>query len=407
MASGKLTREKIEAFKGRAKPYRKSDGGGLYIQVQPNGSKLWRLAYRFGDPPKQKTLSFGAYDAKTNGLLEARNRATAAKLLLKEGRDPGRQTLTVSGDDPFRTVALDWLKHKGATWSADYASTVEKRLESYVFPDIGHLRMGSVKRSDIMGVLRKLEDRGTIETAHRVKQYIGSVFRHCDADSIFDPTPSLKGKLKPSPKVRHHKRLRENEIGKFLAKLDDSACEPTTRLAILFTIFTAARTQEIIGARWDELENTRYPQSALWRLSPERMKKDREHLIPLNVQALAIIAQLQKISGKSEFLFPSAESRTGHMSNNTMLFHCYAMGYRNKTTMHGWRGAFSTIANESGRWEKDWIEVQLSHAEEDKTRAAYNSALYLPKRRELMAWWGDRLDAMRLRAKQDERYFGD
>lgn len=412
MVSKPLTQARIDALKAKAKPYKVFDGGGLHLLVTPNGSKLWRLAYRVSEKQKdgssntkQKTLALGIYNRERNGLTEARAASAAAKLTLKAGRDPARVTPVMDGRATFKAVALDWHAHNKHTWTPKYAAIVLTRLETFAFPAIGGLPLADVRRSDVGAVIKAIEDRGILDTAHRVKQYIGAVFRHSDDDDVRDPTPMLKGKLKKRNPVQHHKSLKAREVGPFLLKLDESECEPETRLAIMLTILTAARTMEVIGARWEEFERLTGPKRALWRIPKERMKKRREHLIPLSNQALAVLETLRPITGRSEYLFPSRLG-SGHMSNNTMLFHCYALGYRNKTTMHGWRGTFSTIANESGLWAPDIIEMQLAHAEGDAVRAAYNSAEHLPKRRELMVWWGEQIEKARLRADLDERVLG-
>lgn len=403
MASTPLTQGDIEAFQPSARPYKVSDGGGLHLVVTPSGSKLWRLAYRFGG--KQRTLALGVYDRNSNGLIEARAKREAAKLTLKAGMDPGGGPMVTDGQATFEQVARAWHAHNAHRWTDKYAAIVMKRLEDYVFPMIGRRALSAVKRSDVLAVLREVEGRGILDTAHRVKQYIGGVFRFSDDDSVTDPTPMLKGRLKTPPRVQHHKSLKAHEIGPFLTKLDADTAEPETRLAILLTILTAARTAELIGARWEEFEELKYPRRALWRVPAERMKRRREHLIPLSRQTLAVLADLHKLTGRGDYLFPG-RSGVGTISNNTMIFRLYALGYRNKSTMHGFRGSFSTIANESGLWAPDVIEMQLAHAEGDAVRAAYNSAEHLPKRRELMQWWGDQIDAMRKRERAETRIRG-
>ncbi|MCL4713733.1 MAG: tyrosine-type recombinase/integrase [Hyphomonadaceae bacterium] len=391
-----LNQTKLDALKPRAKPYKESDGGGLYVLVNPNGSKLWRLAYRFGDPPKQKTLALGVYDPQTNGLTHARAKREAAKLALKEGRDPGRTAPATDGQSTFETVARAWHKLHASDWAPKYAGLILSRLEDDVFPEIGAMPIGRITKNDIEAALTRVVDRGAVETAHRLKKHIASVFAHA-ADDVSDPTPKVR--LPKRPPTKGFKRLKAEQIGPFLVDLDKSTCEPETRLAMLLTIYTATRTSESIGARWDEFEHLRSTRKALWRLPEDRMKADREHLIPLSRQVIALLHELHERTGKGDYLFPAAFGGRGHMSNNTMLFHCYAMGYRNKTTMHGFRGSFSTIANESGMWAPEVIEAQLAHAVGGKVHRAYNSAEYLPKRRELLQWWADKLDLYRARAR--------
>lgn len=404
MSSKPLTLTRIESLKPKARPYKVSDGGGLHLLIRPNGSKLWRLSYRYGG--KQRTLALGPYHPKAYGLDEARARRAAVKLDLKAGRDPAPvSAITPASGQTFESVARAWWEHKAATWNSKYAGIVLKRLESYVFPSIGALPIGSVRKSDVLAVLRGIEALGIIETAHRVREYVGGVFRFSDDDAVIDPTPALKGRLKPAPRGNHHKKLKRGEIGKFLTTLDASECEPQTRLAILFTIFTAARTGEAIDARWDEFENLRNGAKALWRIPANRMKEEREHIVPLSSQALAIVKELKERHEFGPYVFPG-RGGYGSMSNNTMLFHCYAMGYRNKTTMHGFRGAFSTIANESGLWSSDVIELCLAHLVGGDVRRAYNSAQHLAKRRELMQWWGDDLDKLKRNAAKAAELLG-
>lgn len=400
--SSPLTHTRIEALKARNRPYKVSDGGGLHLLVTPAGGKLWRLSYRHDG--KQKTKALGPYDREANCLTHARAARESAKLMLRDGRDPARTTPATDGTATFETVAREWHSHNQSKWADKYGSLILARLEQDVFPEIGSIALGAVRRSDVLAVLRKVEERGAVETAHRLMQYIGAVFRFSDDDSISDPTPMLRGRLKARPPVKHFKSLRAADIGPFLNALDASPCEPETRWAMLLTILTAARTMEVIGARWEEFEDLKYPGRALWRVPKERMKKGREHLVPLSRQAQSVLKALHERNGRSEFVFP-ATSYSGHMSNNTMLFHAYSMGYRNKTTMHGFRGSFSTIANESGLWAPDVIEIALAHADGDAVRAAYNSALHLPKRRELLQWWADEIDGMRKRVRQEQRLF--
>lgn len=397
MARKPLTQDRIERLKPKAKPYKEFDGGGLHLLVNPNGSKLWRLAYRFGDPPKQKTLAFGAYDKDANGLTHARAKREAAKLALKAGRDPGRTAPATDSQSTFETVARAWHKHNESGWATKYAALVLSRLEDDVFPEIGAMPIGRINRNDIEAALTRVVDRGAIDTAHRLKKHIGAVFQFSADDDVNDPTPKVR--LPKRPKTEGFKRLKAEQVGPFLVALDASTCEPETRLAMLLTIYTGARTAEVIGARWDEFEHMRAPKKALWRIPGERMKMDREHLIPLSKQAQAILAELRERTGAGEYLFPAAFGKRGHMSNNTMLFHCYAMGYRNKTTMHGFRGSFSTITRESGKFKAEWIEMQLAHLVGNKISRSYDSAEYLPQRRELLQWWADRLDYFRAKAR--------
>jgi integrase len=419
MTKRTLTQTAVDELTPEPHPRKWSFGGGLHILVTPNGSKLWRLSYRIVEPQpdgspvvKQKTLALGAYHPETNSVEHAKLELAKAKLALKEGRDPGRQARVVTGGDTFEKAARAWHNENAPDWSPKYSGIVLKRLEDHIFPTIGGLPMASIHQSDVKQLVADVKAKGLRDTARRAQQYIGAVFRNSDDESLKDPTAKLrtkrKGKQQKKVEVqRHHKRLKREEIGEFLLKLNESACEPETRLAMRLTILTAARTSEILGARWDEFESLRRPKQALWRIPGERMKEGLEHVVPLSTQAQAVLDELRKRTGKGAHLFPSRDGY-GVMSNNTMLFHAYAMGYRNKTTMHGFRGSFSTIAHEATEpaWPHAAIELCLAHSIGNSVSRVYNSAELLPKRRELLQWWADELDALNKAARTWRRING-
>lgn len=389
MASRPLTETAIRALKPRAGAYKVSDGGGLHLLVATTGSKTWRLAYRFEG--RQRCLSLGQYPKLS--LAQARGEREAAKERLRNGRDPAANDDTPNAPT-FKNVACEWYASQEARWTPAYARQVYTRIETDLFPDLAHLPINGIARSQVLATLRKVEARGTLETARRLKQYAGAIFRFAGAtdDGVSDPTPMLKGALKSPPRSRHHTALRRQDIGPFLQALDRYEGEKTTRLAIMLALHTIVRTSELIGARWIEFENLDMPDEALWRLPADRMKTRREHLVPLSPEAIAIVRDLRDITGESEYILPAADGRRGHISNNTMLFATYRMGYRGRMTIHGFRRTFSTEANENG-WPSDHVEMQLAHGERNAVRAAYNSAQYLLGRRKLMGWWSERIAA--------------
>lgn len=388
-----LTDTAIRALRPADKPYKRADGGGLNLLVNPNGSKLWRLAYRFGG--KQKMLSGGPYPA--TGLADARGWRDEAKVQLAKGIDPSehrkkeRLQATIAAAHDFETVARQW--HGGNRWSERYARIVIGRLERDAFPELGRLTISKIEPADVLATIRKIERRGSIDTGRRVNALIGSVFRYAVALGIAerDPTRDIGDALKKRQPVQHRAKLAATELPTFFGKLEVEPLEPTTRLAMLLTIYTLVRTTETRFATWGEFEGLEGA-SPLWRIPAARMKMRTEHLVPLSPQMVAMLAELRALNLPGHHLFPGA--RKGVISENAMLYAMYRLGYHSKATIHGFRGTGSTVLNESGRFEPDWIERQLAHDKRD-VRAAYNAAQYLPQRRGMLAWWSSYLDEQR------------
>jgi len=388
MASRPFTEAALRALRPKDQPYKLSDVDGLHSLVTTAGSKIWRLAYR--DAGRQHCVTIGPYPAVT--LAAARRFREERKLGLHAaaGKKP-----TIA-DKSFKEVALEWHGAQGERWTPKFAGQILVRLQADLFPDLGAKPLRSISCAELLESLRKVERRGTLETARRLRQYAGAIFRYAGAvdDSVTDPTPMLRDAVKSPPRSRHFAALKRAEIGPFLRGLDVYDGEDTTRLAIFLILHTAVRTGELIPVRWIEFEHCDDPDKALWRIRAERMKMRTEHLAPFSPQVLGILDQLRALTGKATYLFPAADGRLGHMSNNTMLCATYRMGYRGRTTIHGFRRTFSTEANEHG-WPSDHIEMQLSHDERDSVRGAYNAAQHMAGRRELMRWWSGRLDALK------------
>lgn len=364
-----------------AKPGEKArkitDSLGLYLQVQPTGSKLWRMNFRFQG--KQKTLAFGKYPDV--GLAEARARRDEARALLAAGRDPTSPS-PIEGAS-FEEVAKEFLKGR-IDWTPAHLLRVTNRLEEDIYPHIGHLSVAKIEAPDILAALRKVEDRGAFEIAKRLRQTIGQVMRYAIATgrASRDPAADLKGAMKPSPRVRHMAALREKDLPEFFEKLAIYEGDERTRLAIELVMHTFVRTNEIRLARWTEIEGD------MWRIPAERMKMRREHIVPLTARSLALLEGLKAVTDGSGFIC--------RMSENTMIYAMYRMGYHSRATIHGFRSTASTILNESGLWSPDAIERQLAHVPANSVRAAYNAAQYMPERRRMMEWWSDFLEGIKL-----------
>ncbi|SDP41196.1 Integrase [Filomicrobium insigne] len=392
-----LTDSTIRNSKPHAKPYKVSDGGGLHLLVQTNGSKLWRLAYRFAG--KQKTLALGSYP--TVSLQKAREGRDAAKRLLSDGIDPSvqkrRQRLAerVSANATFKAVAIEFVSNRRHVLTPRYADELLRRLEADIFSALGHRPIADIDAPELLAVLRKVEKRGALEQVRKLRQTIGQVFRYAmvTGRAKNDPSIALKGALKPKGRVRNHTPMPRDELPTFLRSLDSYDGDPRTAIALRLIVLTMVRTGELRTARWPEFEHLDAPEP-LWRVPADRMKMKTEHLVPLSRQAVATLNELRELPGTGDgYLFPSP-SREGFMSNNTMLYALYRMGYHGRATVHGFRGVASTILNEMG-FPSDWIERQLAHDERDDVRGAYNSAQYLSGRRQMLQHWGDFLEEVK------------
>jgi len=393
-----LTDTAVRSSKPREAPYKISDGGGLHVLVQPNGAKLWRLAYRFAG--KQKTLALGTYPATT--LQKAREGRDSAKRLLADGVDPSvtkrREKLAAktSSEATFRAIAVEYLGNRRHVLNPKYADQTLRRLEADIFPALGSRPIADIDAPELLAALRKIEKRGVLEQAKRMRQVCGQVFRFAMVTSRakHDPSAALKGALKPNGRQRHHTPMPRADLPAFLRALGSYHGEARTAVALRLVVLTFVRTTEMRAARWNEFESLdgREP---LWRIPAERMKARVEHLVPLSRQAVAALTELRALPGAKDdgFLFPSP-SREGYMSQNTMIGALYRMGYHSRATVHGFRGVASTLLNEMG-FDPDWIERQLAHDERDEVRAAYNSAQYLPGRRRMLQHWADWLDEIK------------
>ncbi|MBI5128936.1 MAG: integrase arm-type DNA-binding domain-containing protein [Rhodopseudomonas palustris] len=386
-----------DAAKPEAKPYKRSAGGGLHLLVNPDGSKYWRLAYRFAG--RQKTLAFGVYP--TVGLSDARAARDAAKRDLASGRDPSavkrqrKREARVAAENTFEAVALEWHEKWKRGRSEFYAGQIVRRLELDVFPQIGRLAIADIEAPEILDLLRRVEGRGRHETARRLRQLIGMIFRFAivTGRAKRDPSADLKGALESPDRPKRHHAMPRKDLPGFLRSLDDYDGEMRTRLALKLVVLTFLRATELRAGRWDEIEDLDGP-IPLWRVPAARMKMRRDHLVPLSSQAVAVLHDLRKLPGSSDtpFLFPSP-GREGVMSGNTLLFALYRMGFHGRATVHGFRAVASTILNESNLFRSDWIERQLAHVEKNEIRAAYNAAEWLSDRRRMMDWWGDFIES--------------
>jgi integrase len=390
-----LTDTRIRNAKPAVKSYKLSDGGGMYLFVTREGARYWRMDYRVDG--KRRTLALGVYPAVT--LATARTRREEARAMLAEGADPSsakkatKLAAKLASENTFEAVAREWIGRQRSRLAPRYCALVLARLEADIFPQIGSRPIADIGAPELLEALRKVEKRGVPETARRLRQTCGQVFRYAIATGRAkdDPAPALRGALGSPGRRRGHRAMTLNEVPNFLTALEGYDGDPRTRLALRLMVLTFARTTELRAARWSEFEKLDEDEP-LWRIPADRMKMKREHIVPLSPQAVTVLRELRKLpgSGASPFLFPSP-SREGYMSNNTMLYALYRMGYHSRATVHGFRAMASTALNEMG-FRPDVIERQLAHQEQNAVRAAYNRAEYLSERRTMMNRWADQLD---------------
>jgi integrase len=379
----------------QAKPQRLFDGGGLYLEVSPAGGKLWRLKYRYGG--KEKRLALGAYP--DTGLKDAREKRDVARKLLAAGVDPREQRKAVkaAGEEraanSFAVIAAEWLALQKARMATSTFEKAQWTFDELVNPWIGSRPIADIEAPELLKMLRRIEERGAHETAHRTKQRCGQVFRYAISTgrAKHDPTADLRGALAPVVSTSRAAITDPAKVGDLLRAIASYQGSPATKCALQLATLVFVRPGELRKAEWSEIDLDR----AEWRIPAARMKMREEHIVPLSSQAQAILRELQPITGRGQYVFPSYRGKARTMSENTVNAALRYMGFDKATmTGHGFRAMASTRLNEMG-WPPDVIERQLAHAERNKVRAAYNRAQYLEERTRMMQAWADYLDGLR------------
>jgi integrase len=356
-----------------------ADESGLYLWVYADGRKYWRLRYWLGG--SEKSLSLGVYP--DTSLKEARAKRDIERRHLNANLDPSAERRadklrrSVAAANSFEAVALEWYEKQLHTWVPGHADDVKRRLEKNAFPTIGSRPIADIEAPDLLAALRPIEKRGAHDLAHRILQVCGQVFRYGIATGRCkrDISADLRGALTPHQK-KHQPAVRPEELPDLLraiAGYEDIGGDHQTRLALELLALTFVRTNELIGAEWAEFDLD----AGIWIVPAERMKMKSEHVVPLAKQAVTILEELRELGNGSRFVFPG-RNRDKPISNNTMLFALYRLGYKGKMTGHGFRAVASTSLNEMG-FRPDVIERQLAHSERDEVRGAYNRAEYLPE----------------------------
>ncbi len=391
-----LTDVQIKAAKPREKPYKLSDGGWLFLLVNPSESKLWRVAYRFAG--KEKLLALGSYPEVS--LKDARAKRDEARALLASSIDPGEQkkveklARVSAAGITFKLVAMDYSDKLQREGRAPATLAKIEWLLSLVLPKIGERPIGQITAAEILAALKAIEARGNLETAKRLRATIGAVFRYAiaTARAETDPTAVLKGAL-VAPKTKHRAAITDPvALGAFLRSLDAFDGQPETVAALKLLPLVFTRPGELRLAEWVEFDLNK----AVWTIPASRTKMRREHQVPLPRQALAILEGLKELTGGGWLVFPGVRSKDRPISENTMNASMRRMGFtQEQVTAHGFRATASTLLNESGKFSADAIERALAHQDPDPVRRAYARGAFWAERVEMAQWWADYLDRLK------------
>lgn len=388
----KLTARQISTAKPTDKPYKLSDGGGLYLLVNPNGSRYWRMKYRYAG--KEKLLSIGVYPDVT--LAEARDKRTKAKRILAAGDDPSevkqaeREAKNLAVNNSFELLALEWHEHKKPNWSSGYADDIMEYLRKDIFPYIGKKAITDIKPITMLSVLKKMEERGVLDKLKKTRQACRQIFTYAiiTGRAEFNPVTDLAGALK-TPKQQHFPHLMPTQIGPFIHAVNTYSGSKVTRIATLLLMYTSVRTIELRASEWTEFDLD----NDLWQIPKERMKMRRPHLVPLSRQVKSHLLELKEITGWGKYVFPGRNDAHKPMSEASINQVIKRIGYGGKATGHGFRHTMSTVLHEKG-FDSAWIETQLAHADRNTIRGTYNHAQYLDGRREMLQWYADYLDEL-------------
>jgi integrase len=389
-----LTDTAIRSIKPAEKASKLFDGGGLFLLVKPNGARLWRMKYRVDG--REKLISFGQYPAVP--LKIARERRDEARRLIAANVDPSakRKAEQAARSDTFEALTREYLDLKAKSLSPRTYERKLGRFEAFAFPYIGKVPIRSIAAPQLLAALRRIEERGKHETAHRVRSECGEVFRYAVATGRAerDPTADLRGALAPVV-VRNHPAITEPaKIGELMRSIDGYQGQRATEYALKLLPLVFVRPSELRCAEWQEFDLDH----AEWRIPANRMMREL-HIVPLARQAVALLCDLQPLTGTSRYLFPSVRTNERPISNNTLNAALRRLGYTgDEMVSHGFRSMASTCLNEQG-WHPDLIELQLAHAERNKVRAVYNRATRLADRRKMMQAWADYIDTLRAGAE--------
>jgi integrase len=393
----KLTTIACTNAKPKEKPYKLADGGGLYLLVNPNSSKYWRLKYRHLG--KEKVLALGIFPLVS--LADARDKRNDAKKLMMVRTDPAaakkgeKRQAILNSEQTFEAIAREWHSKEIDRWKPIHGRSILQRLEHDVFADIGNRPIAEISASELLHTIKAIEKRGANEVARKTLRICGQVFKYAiitdrRPDSV-NPAAALSGALK-SYKKGHFAALDARDLPAFLKKLEMNVARlyPQTIRATRLLMLTFVRTSELIQAKWDEFDL----EAREWIIPAERMKMAKEHIVPLSRQVVALLKEQKKLTGEWQWVFPSIAHPRKHMSNNTILGALKRMGYKGEMTGHGFRALAMSTIKEKLNYRHEVIDRQLAHAHRNSVDAAYDRAQFLPERRKMMQQWADYLHAV-------------
>ena len=390
----KLSSAAIAAARPRRKPYKLSDGGGMYLLINPDGSRWWRLKYRVDG--REKLISLGVYPAKS--LKAARKDRDAAREQLAAGTDPSeyrkiqKAQRRTARENTFKAVATEWFDGRSTKWAKSHSEKILGRLEKHVFPEIGSDPISKLSGPRLLEVLRKVEETSSVDTAHRARQYINSVFRYAIQTHRVQANPTPHADALPALSAGKFASITDpSGVGALLRSIRSYPGGPTTRAALQLAPLLFVRPGELRSAEWREFDLD----AAEWVIPADKTKMRRQHVVPLSKQAVSVLRGQHQLTGSGQYVFPSERSPRRPMSENTLNVALRSMGYtKDQMTAHGFRHMASTLLHESRKWRSEVIEKQLAHADRNAIRAVYNAAEYLEERVEMMQWWADRLDTI-------------
>lgn len=385
-----LSATALRNAKPSAKPYKMADGGGLYLLVKPSGGMYWRLDYRFNG--KRKTLALGTYpDVK---LKLARERRDEARALIADGIDPSvcRKAEKANQSNTFEAIAREWFEGRKGDWAVSHAERIWSRLERFIFPYLGDRPIDGITAPDVLTVLRRIEERGTVETAHRMRTITGQVFRYAQATgrASTDPTAALRGALKPF-KDRHLAAVTDpDRLAEILRMIDGYGGEPTVAAALRIAPYVFVRPGELRGMKWADLDFD----AQEWRFTAS--KTGTAHVVPLADQVIAALRELEPLTGRSDYVFKSlrGERPISDMALGAALRRL-GIDTRTEQTIHGFRATARTLLHEQLGYQPDVIEHQLAHKVPDRLGNAYNRTRFLEDRRKMMQHYADYLDGLK------------
>jgi integrase len=371
------------------------DEKGMFLQVMKNDSKYFKFQYYYAG--KQQLISLGVYPETS--LKEARARRDEARKMLDNGINPSsvrklnKNSLLEDTENNFQSVATEWFVKFQSKWTPQHAKTKWRSLEKDIFPYLGKTPIKNITPQDVLNVLNRIQSRGAIETAHRAKSICSEIFRHgvLNSKCSTDPTLILRGALLPTQTKNMASITDTEKLSGLLKAIDGYEGEFVTRCALKLAPLVFVRPGELRHAEWSEIDFDKRE----WRIPAVKMKMRRLHIVPLSKQAIAVLKEIQPLTGHWKYVFPSVRSKDRAMSNNTINAALHRMGYtKEEVTAHGFRGTASTLLHENG-FKSAIIEVQLAHMEQNKVKAAYNHAEYLAERTDMMQWWADFLDGVK------------